>query len=551
MILTGVDPDILGDQLMLTNNRFPTALKEIIKRQLSLALSMDNGTALPCLYKSYKGQPIWMNGFFCRYSRQTFHVSDVKFKPQANDRFSVNELSKYIGITVYISGDKMVFEAIKMMQNIIGTDNKKRIVRTAIFQSDSFYRSKRLAQKSTPKKNFKQGDVVFLHIRVTYRKSFGSATETFVILEVIVRDDECVQYRLGNERGVLSSLQQKGDLHLCKTNDALFSSLQSVHSKWVEKKLPKITEPGKLKKSRNKKCDVPLIELINNDTNPLERSWMKNYPRSALNALKQQWMFRKDKIVFSGLKNFLNRSLTTDEEYIMNYFFNDTGNEENAIAAYYGTYTVTHSAIMRLSPTTRRTNNSQRSNWLCDMTVNTFIHMIMKEEKEISMFVVDSLYFGVTAGKRNMIRNSTLDKKPKGIFSFDKLFFIVNESEQHWACVLVDFLKNEIEYLDSLNGRGAAYVDLVIVNLKNEWKNLRQDKTRARSLPAKAKFPNLKRKRDRTLPSQTNGYDCGIFCVYFILYRALTIEVDFSQTDADKLREHLLLALLVQDAKYI
>ena len=243
---------------MLTNNRFPTALKEIIKRQLSLALSMDNGTALSCLYKSYKGQPIWMNGFFCRYSRQTFHVSDVKFKPQVNDRFSVNELSKYIGITVYISGDKMVFEAIKMMQNIIGTDNKKRIVRTAIFQSDSFYRSKRLAQKSTPKKNFKQGDVVFLHIRVTYRKSFGSASETF----------------------------------------------------------------------------VPLIDLINNDTNPLERSWMKNYPRSALNALKQQWMFRKDKIVFSGLKKFLNRSLTTDEECIMNYFSNDSGNEENAIAAY-------------------------------------------------------------------------------------------------------------------------------------------------------------------------------------------------------------------------
>ena len=126
----------------------------------------------------------------------------------------------------------------------------------------------------------------------------------------------------------------------------------------------------------------------------------------------------------------------------------------------------------------------------------------------------------------------------------------MNESEQHWACVLVDFLKNEIEYLDNLNGRGAAYVDLVIVNLKNEWTNLRQDKTRAKSLQAKAKFPTLRRKRTGPCPVRQK-HDCGIFYVYFILDRALTIEVDFSQTDTDKLREHLLLALLVQDAKYI
>jgi hypothetical protein len=75
MILTGVDQDILSDQLKLTNNRLSTALEEIIKRQLSLALSMENGTALPCLCKSYKGQPIWMDGFFCRYSRETYFGS--------------------------------------------------------------------------------------------------------------------------------------------------------------------------------------------------------------------------------------------------------------------------------------------------------------------------------------------------------------------------------------------------------------------------------------------------------------------------------------------
>ena len=115
---------------------------------------------------------------------------------------------------------------------------------------------------------------------------------------------------------------------------------------------------------------------------------------------------------------------------------------------------------------------------------------------------------------------------------------------------MVNFEQNEIEYLDSFNSRRTSYIDIVKRNLETEWKNLCQHDTAAQMLTPNTRMPFLKRKRDRGLPLQMNGHDCGIFCIYYIVYRVMNIPMDFTQKDTERLREHMLLSLLVEDPTY-
>ena len=72
---------------------------------------------------------------------------------------------------------------------------------------------------------------------------------------------------------------------------------------------------------------------------------------------------------------------------------------------------------------------------------------------ELDTHIIDSLYFTEDGVKRNMLRNAKLDILPKGVFSYKKLVFVINENISHWTCVMVTFEQNEIEYLDSFNSR--------------------------------------------------------------------------------------------------
>ena len=115
---------------------------------------------------------------------------------------------------------------------------------------------------------------------------------------------------------------------------------------------------------------------------------------------------------------------------------------------------------------------------------------------------------------------------------------------------MVNFKQNEIEYLDSFNSRRTSYIDIVKRNLETEGKNLCQHDTAALLLTPSTRMPFLKRKRDRNLPLQMNGHDCGIFCIYYVVYRVMNIPMDFTQKDTERLREHMLLSLLVEDPTY-
>ena len=150
--LTGYDTSFLEKQIQIQKKELPQtqklpALQLFLQRQLSLSLAMESGTTLPCVYKVYENGNSFSTGMFCRYSKQQYHVADETWRPQIS-RIKIDELNMYIGKTIFLTSDVMAFDAIDALKNIQGVENKKRVIRTAVFQSDSFYRSKKLAISS-------------------------------------------------------------------------------------------------------------------------------------------------------------------------------------------------------------------------------------------------------------------------------------------------------------------------------------------------------------------------------------------------------------------
>ena len=64
--------------------------------------------------------------------------------------------------------------------------------------------------------------MVFLSVAHKYRKSFGSFSEMFLVLETSKRDDGQELCRLGNNRGLLKSLKFTNEVNLCKKNDLFY-----------------------------------------------------------------------------------------------------------------------------------------------------------------------------------------------------------------------------------------------------------------------------------------------------------------------------------------
>ena len=156
---------------------------------------------------------------------------------------------------------------------------------------------------------------------------------------------------------------------------------------------------------------------------------------------------------------------------------------------------------LRLCLLHRQNKIFSKSQWLCDLTINAFLHMFQQNMDDLDTHMIDSLYFTEDGGKRNMLRNTKLDKLPQGVFSYHKLVFVINENIFHWTFVVVNFERNEIEYLDTFNCRRTCYIDLIKRNIETEWKTLCQHDTAVPVLTPNNMMPI------RGLPSQRNGHD--------------------------------------------
>ena len=125
------------------------------------------------------------------------------------------------------------------------------------------------------------------------------------------------------------------------------------------------------------------------------------------------------------------------------------------------------------------------------------------------------------------------------IFALDKVYFPINQVNQHWACVVVHMQERRIQYLDSLGGKGMAphYVEAIFRYLEDEH----QDKKNS-PLPNKEEW--TRETCTATIPKQLNGCDCGAFVCMFIDRLARGLPMDFGQQDIYYFRRKIALSIL-------
>eukprot|EP01091_Cochliopodium_minus_P003156 TRINITY_DN1299_c0_g1_i7.p1 TRINITY_DN1299_c0_g1~~TRINITY_DN1299_c0_g1_i7.p1 ORF type:complete len:608 (+),score=156.06 TRINITY_DN1299_c0_g1_i7:7775-9598(+) len=125
------------------------------------------------------------------------------------------------------------------------------------------------------------------------------------------------------------------------------------------------------------------------------------------------------------------------------------------------------------------------------------------------------------------------------IFQLDYLFVPINIENLHWTLVVIDFKKHRISYFDSLKGRNDECLSKILDFL--EYKHFspslldhvpKNQKENWRSLWTIDQPENI--------PSQHNGYDCGVFVLMYALYISFKKFPHFKQSEMKKFRETIM-----------
>ncbi len=91
----------------------------------------------------------------------------------------------------------------------------------------------------------------------------------------------------------------------------------------------------------------------------------------------------------------------------------------------------------------------------------------------------------------------------------DKIFIPVNINNNHWACVVIFFQEERIQYYDSLGWEGVNYMKAVFQYLQDEW----MEKHDGQKMPNVDRWKLVSTTTDT--PKQENGFDCGVYtCMY-------------------------------------
>jgi Ulp1 family protease len=175
--------------------------------------------------------------------------------------------------------------------------------------------------------------------------------------------------------------------------------------------------------------------------------------------------------------------------------------------------------------------STRNQNWFNDNIIDFYLFLISSFFGAVKIYSFPSSMFSkFTSNLSLSFKKSKLDS-----FGNYNFFLIPTIYEKHWRLVIVDILKREITFYDSLNWSGSRYFDLVLamlciilkidlVTLNNGWCIKKVVK-----------------------PSQHNDYDCGAFICFFARNFFLNSTAIFSQNQISDFREHILNEILATE----
>ena len=114
------------------------------------------------------------------------------------------------------------------------------------------------------------------------------------------------------------------------------------------------------------------------------------------------------------------------------------------------------------------------------------------------------------------------------IFKLDKIFFPVNQGNQHWNLIIAFMQEKRIQYYDSMGGLGIDDMNFLLNYFKDEH-------LERKHFP----LPNAQEWKlvstTHTTPRQPNGYDCGVYTCMFACFLSCDMSLDFGP---DYVTEH-------------
>ncbi|OMH82927.1 Sentrin-specific protease [Zancudomyces culisetae] len=176
-------------------------------------------------------------------------------------------------------------------------------------------------------------------------------------------------------------------------------------------------------------------------------------------------------------------------------------------------------------------------NWLNDEVVNYYMQLIMARcnqapNKYPSVFAFNTFFYPTLL--RNGYEKVRRWTKKTDIFKTDFVLIPVHLGN-HWCCCVVDVKKKTIFYYDSMLGNNNACSISIPEYLLCESKTKRS---------IELDLGEWSYVTPKDIPTQNNGYDCGVFACTFAELSSRRQEFTFSQSDIKFLRKKMMVEII-------
>lgn len=190
--------------------------------------------------------------------------------------------------------------------------------------------------------------------------------------------------------------------------------------------------------------------------------------------------------------------------------------------------------------------------WLNDEVVNFYMCLLQDRDQRLcaasSGNRMPSYYFNsffiakLLENDQYTYGNVKRWSKKFDAFAMDKIFMPINLNNTHWVMAVVHMQLKEIHYYDSMSGGGRKYLEAIRRWLVDEMK----DKKKADYDVSDWKLID----RERHVPQQQNGVDCGVFSIICADYLSDDLPMCYTQSEMPMNRLRVAAAIMRGSLNY-
>jgi sentrin-specific protease 1 len=181
--------------------------------------------------------------------------------------------------------------------------------------------------------------------------------------------------------------------------------------------------------------------------------------------------------------------------------------------------------------------------WLNDEVINQFMSLLQQDGPNTTFFYSTFFYTKLMEGNKYSYKNVErwIRTRAKNINTsisdfvknLIKLIIPVHLRGNHWALVSVEYKEKKLRYYDGFGYSGKPIMKNIMRYIRKVSKLvIGRSYSDSRGLMNEWEFVDM----GSSVPQQSNGFDCGVFCCMYALCLARGVSMDFHQRDMPDIR---------------